>query len=312
MMTIQKKTAIGRAHSKIILIGEHSVVYGKPAIALPFPTLEVRSHVVEISGSIVLDCHYFTGYLEEAPNMLKGMAVCIAATLKHLQQPAEGLHIQIESSVPIGRGLGSSASSAIAVVRSLYRYFEQELSKVKLLEFVHMAETFAHGNPSGIDAAAAASDVPIWFEQGEGFPIKIGRPLHLVVADTGRMGETVEAVESIRKRRLASPFGVQQSLDLLGDFTIQTKEALAEGDFLLVGKMMDAAQRELRKLGVSDAGLDQLIHIAKNSGALGAKLTGGGKGGCIIALASSLEQAKVLAEELQRNGATQTWSYIVE
>lgn len=313
MMTIQQKTAIGRAHSKIILIGEHAVVYGKPAIALPFPSLEVVSSVKEISGDLFLACRYFVGKLEEAPKDLKGITACITETLKNLKQPAEGLHIQIDSSVPIGRGLGSSASSAIAVVKSLYQYFEQKLSKTKLLELVHISETFAHGNPSGIDMVAASSDQPLWFEKdGAIHPVDIKLPLHLVVADTGRIGGTLEAVESIRKNSLISPNKVKHSIDLLGDYTLRTKAALAEGNSLFVGKMMDAAHSELKKLGVSDTELDHLVQVAKEWGALGAKLTGGGKGGCMIALASSLEHAKNLAEGLLQNGAAQTWSYIID
>lgn len=313
MMTIQQKTAIGRAHSKIILIGEHAVVYGKPAIALPFPSLEVVSSVKEISGDLFLSCRYFVGKLEEVPRDLKGIAVCITETLKNLKQPAEGLHIQIDSSVPIGRGLGSSASSAIAVVKSLYQYFEQKLSKTKLLELVHISETFAHGNPSGIDMVAASSDQPLWFEKdGAIHPVDIKLPLHLVVADTGRIGGTLEAVESIRKNSLISPNKVKHSIDLLGDYTLRTKAALAEGNSLFVGKMMDAAHSELKKLGVSDTELDHLVQVAKEWGALGAKLTGGGKGGCMIALASSPEHAKNLAEGLLQNGAAQTWSYIID
>ncbi|MBP1914560.1 mevalonate kinase [Lederbergia galactosidilytica] len=313
MMTTQKKTAIGRAHSKIILIGEHAVVYGKPAIALPFPSLEVVSSVKEISGDLFLTCRYFVGKLEEAPKDLKGIATCITETLKNLKQPAKGLQIKIDSSVPIGRGLGSSASSAIAVVKSLYQYFEQKLSKTKLLELVHISETYAHGNPSGIDMVAASSSHPLWFERdGETYPVKIKSPLHLVVADTGRIGETLEAVESIRKNSLLSPIKVRHSIDLLGDYTLRTKEALAEGNSLLVGSMMDAAHNELKKLGVSDTELDHLVQIAKERGALGAKLTGGGKGGCMIALASSLEHAKDLAGALLQNGAAQAWSYIIE
>ncbi|KRG14941.1 mevalonate kinase [Virgibacillus soli] len=312
-MTTQKKTAIGRAHSKIILIGEHAVVYGKPAIALPFPSLEVVSSVKEISGDLFLTCRYFVGKLEEAPKDLKGIATCITETLKNLKQPAKGLQIKIDSSVPIGRGLGSSASSAIAVVKSLYQYFEQKLSKTKLLELVHISETYAHGNPSGIDMVAASSSHPLWFERdGETYPVKIKSPLHLVVADTGRIGETLEAVESIRKNSLLSPIKVRHSIDLLGDYTLRTKEALAEGNSLLVGSMMDAAHNELKKLGVSDTELDHLVQIAKERGALGAKLTGGGKGGCMIALASSLEHAKDLAGALLQNGAAQAWSYIIE
>lgn len=313
MMTIQQKTAIGRAHSKIILIGEHAVVYGKPAIALPFPSLEVVSSVKEISGDLFLSCRYFVGKLEEAPRDLKGITACITETLKNLKQPAEGLHIQIDSSVPIGRGLGSSASSAIAVVKSLYQYFEQKLSKTKLLELVHISETFAHGNPSGIDMVAASSDQPLWFEKdGAIHPVDIKLPLHLVVADTGRIGGTLEAVESIRKNSLISPNKVKHSIDLLGDYTSRTKAALAEGNSLFVGKMMDAAHSELKKLGVSDTELDHLVQVAKEWGALGAKLTGGGKGGCMIALASSPEHAKNLAEGLLQNGAAQTWSYIID
>ncbi|WP_062107236.1 mevalonate kinase [Bacillus niameyensis] len=311
MITFPNKIAVGSAHSKLILIGEHSVVYGKPAIALPFPTLHVESIVEGISKSMIMfDCRYYVGLLDQVPNNLAGIAACIKETLKYLEQPAKGLKIRIHSSIPIGRGLGSSAASAIAIVKSLYKYFEQNLTKDTLMELVEVAETYAHGNPSGIDMAAASSDHSIWFEKDQEVKhLHIDTPFHLVVVDTGRIGNTREAVGAIRETFKIAPKMISQSIDLLGQLAHQAKAALVEGETKQLGNIMNAAQTELVKLGVSDKGIDQLVDIARKAGALGAKLTGGGRGGCIIALAKDLNHVKQLEEAFLAGEASQTWHF---
>jgi mevalonate kinase len=312
MVAIPRKTAVGTAHSKLILIGEHAVVFGKPAIALPFPAIEARATIEEVSDckTILFESPYYSGHYDEIPDRMEGIAVCIDETLKYLMQEPEGLRISLESTIPLGRGLGSSAAIAISIVRGLFNYYGQELHAEKLTELVHIAETFAHGNPSGIDAAASSNDHPIWFERGNPISsLEIGGPFCLVVADTGRIGNTRGAVESIKEKYNLDKAKTEESLIALEENTFKAKSALISGDIEVLGETLDIAQRELTLLGVSDSGIDRLVSAAKEKGALGAKLTGGGRGGCILALAKNKQHAKELETALLAAGAFQTWSF---
>lgn len=312
MNKVFTKIAVSDAHSKLILVGEHAVVYGEPAIAIPFP-LKVRSMVENSFGTIMFESAIYTGPIHSMPLKMKGISDCIKETLQYLNQPFQGLRIRIDSSIPLGRGLGSSAAIAIAIVRSLFSFYGQKLSQKELFSFVHIAETHAHGNPSGIDMAAESSECPIWFQKGkEAIPLKVGGPLYIVVADTGRVGDTHTAVGNVRKRYLLEPEKVKKSLDEIKKIATEAKDALLEGDMYLLGELMNRNQEELMTLGVSDDVLDGLIKTARNTGALGAKLTGGGLGGCMMALAGSLQQAKVISKELMKSGASKSWYFSTE
>jgi len=312
MLELPQKTAIGSAHSKLILVGEHAVVYGEPAIALPFPEIQVKAMIDPVHGPIRIDSSFYTGPLSSMPEKLQGIAVCIKKTCEKLGNDATGFRIQISSTIPIGRGLGSSAAIAIAIVRSLYAYFDQELARDELMELVDIAETHAHGSPSGIDMAAASSEVPIWFEKDKEIDyVQISTPLHLVVADTGRIGDTHAAVASIKEKYTVEFIKTKDSITHLGELTGHARKALREGDHAALGSILNRAQDELVKLGVSDESIDRLTKVAQKSGALGAKLTGGGRGGCIIALAKSIKHAKEIADALLVGGADQTWHFTV-
>ena len=310
MNQIKQRVAIGSAHSKLILLGEHAVVYGMPAIALPFPLLEVVSTVEEIADQLTLLCDYYSGPLQHVPHKLRGIASCIAETLHILNKPEKGLLIRLHSSIPIGRGLGSSAAIAIAIVKSLFAFHRQSLDPKVLMSLVHKAETFAHGTPSGIDMAAALSDVPIWFQKGKKIRnVQLGGPLFLIVADTGHFGDTRAAVLSVREKFRAYPAKTQKSVDHLGVITLEARAALSAGNLEWLGRLFDQAQAELAALGVSDDSINRLVDTAKKAGALGAKLTGGGRGGCVLALAKDLGQAKRIANTLMKDGAANTWYF---
>ncbi|MDL4840184.1 mevalonate kinase [Aquibacillus rhizosphaerae] len=311
MINLSKNTVVGSSHGKLILVGEHSVVYGKPAIALPLPLVEVKASVQSVlNDTLIIDSMYYVGPLPDLPEKMHGIAACIKETLKYLEKPAEGLIIKLESTIPLGRGLGSSAAVAIAVVRSLYAYYGRKLSKGELLELAHLAETYAHGNPSGIDTAAASSDQPIWFQKGHQIEsVQIGRPFYLVVADTGRVGDTHAAVASIKNKSTINPIDTQHSIDQLGEISEQARVALAHGNVKLLGNLLNAAQDKLTTLGVSDQGLNQLVNVARDAGAIGAKLTGGGRGGCIVALAHNMNEAKSIAIALEKANARKTWYF---
>jgi mevalonate kinase len=313
MIQLAQKSAIGTSHGKIILLGEHSVVYGMPAIAIPFPSLEVSATVEEIPGPMMISCDYYEGPLSQAPVKMQGIAACINETLNILNRAKTGLLIRVDSNIPIGRGLGSSAAIAIAIVKTLFAFNGRHAHLNQLMSLVHIAEIYAHGNPSGIDMFAASCDYPIWFQKGKRIePLQINAPFFLVVADTGRIGDTHGAVSCVKDAYQNSPKKTQKSLENLGVITHEAKFALSKGDIYRVGRLLDFAQDELVAIGISDEGLNELVEVARNAGALGAKLTGGGRGGCIIALAQNQLHANAIAKILMEKGASNTWYFSLE
>src|SRR5690625_492535 len=160
-----EKTATGVAHSKLILVGEHAVVHGQPAIAIPFPLIGAESIVERVDGSIYLDSSLYRGPLDAAPKSLAGIVNTIRHTLDLLKIPYRDLLIRIKSSIPPGKGLGSSASVAIAIIKSLFTYSNQTYTDEEILRLANISETYAHGAPSGIDPLTITSQKPIWYRK---------------------------------------------------------------------------------------------------------------------------------------------------
>ncbi|RDW16018.1 mevalonate kinase [Oceanobacillus arenosus] len=312
-VTTTEKTAIGVAHSKLILIGEHAVVHGQPAIAIPFSLIGVETTIEYVPGSVKLDSTFYHGPLHLAPESLQGIVKCIKGTLEYLELPCQDLLIRINSSIPPGKGLGSSASVAISVIRSLFAYAEMSCTDQELLDLANIAETVAHGSPSGLDTLTITSDLPVWFEKEQ--PIDYIKPsddFYFIVADSGRYGDTRSSVETVARLLKSAPKRIQRKLDRIGELTFQAKHALERASKQFLGQLLNEAQKELETLGVSDAGLNRLIHFARKEGALGAKLTGGGNGGCIIALAQDEVHSRQLAEKLKNYGAQAVWPLVLK
>lgn len=308
--SISEKVATGAAQSKLILVGEHAVVHGQPAIALPFPLIGAESIVERASGNVYLDSSLYRGPMELAPTSLAGIVNTVKHTLKLLHIPYQDLLIRIRSSIPPGKGLGSSASVAIAIIKSLFEYSNEKYTKEILLQLANISETFAHGAPSGIDPLTITSKSPIWYKREE--PIDYIHPngeFHFVVADTGRMADTKSAIDTVTSLIKSTPQKVNDTMNRIGDITFQAREALEKSSKQVLGYLLDEAQKELETIGVSDLSLNRLIHVAKQEGALGAKLTGGGNGGCIIALAKDKNHSLLLGEKLRQCGADAVWNY---
>lgn len=308
MVKSVNKGAVGKAHSKLILMGEHAVVYNEPAIAVPFDTLKVEAKIIEKVGAVQFISRFFTGELDDIPDKMEGLKECIKAVCKRLNKQLNNFQVEVDSSIPIGRGLGSSAAIAVSLVRGLYMFFNKNLSQDELVEFVDLAETFAHGTPSGIDRDQTTRKHPIFFQKGKEVErVSMGRPLHLIVADTGRVGDTHASVASVKKLYETFKEKTEERIQRIGELTIKARKLIEDGSLVELGKILDRAHQELKELGVSDPGLDHYVEVSKDAGALGAKLTGGGRGGCMFALAESLDQANVIEEALQAAGASKTW-----
>ena len=286
-----KKVGVGQAHSKIILIGEHAVVYGYPAISLPLLEVEVTCKVVPAESPWRL-------YEEDT------LSMAVYASLEHLNIKDACIRCQIDSAIPEKRGMGSSAAISIAAIRAVFDYYQAELPHHVLEILVNRAEMIAHMNPSGLDAKTCLSDQPIRFIKNVGFTeLEMNLSAYLVIADTGVYGHTREAIQVVQsKGKDALPF-----LHALGELTQQAEDAIRQKDAEKLGQILSQAHLHLKEIGVSSPEADSLVETALSYGALGAKMSGGGLGGCIIALAANLAQAEELAKRLEEKGAVQTW-----
>lgn len=310
------KRALGRAAGKIILMGEHAVVYGEPALALPFAAAEVLSTVTEKEGDLSVNCAFYDGLVHEMPKVYESLKHAIRFSLYRIgvsQNPP--IHVEITSSIPAERGMGSSAAVAVAVARSLFNFYEKTLTDRELWEIVQSSETIAHGNPSGVDATTISKGQPVFYIKDQ--PIEVltfSMSAYLMVADTGQNGHTLEAVRHVEDwfqvENTGSadlPFSPQGHIAELGRLTREAKEALIDNQPEALGTLMSQAHTYLIDLGVSDPSLDRLVKLACENGALGAKLTGGGRGGCMIALAPDKKTVEILSRSLKKAGAKQIW-----
>ncbi len=282
-----KKVGVGQAHSKIILIGEHAVVYGYPAISLPLLEVEVTCKVVPAASPWRL-------YEEDT------LSMAVYASLEYLNIKEACIRCEIDSAIPEKRGMGSSAAISIAAIRAVFDYYQAELPHDVLEILVNRAEMIAHMNPSGLDAKTCLSDHPIRFIKNVGFTeLEMDLSAYLVIADTGVYGHTREAIQVVQsKGKDALPF-----LEL----TQQAEEAISQKDAEGLGQILSQAHLHLKEIGVSSPEADHLVETALSHGALGSKMSGGGLGGCIIALADNLTHAQELSERLEEKGAVQTW-----
>lgn len=294
----------GRSNGKIILIGEHSAVYDKAAIVLPFNDTQIHVTVQQAPKNFLMS-RYYIGYLTDAPENLQSIKKLTYKLQTYLHTP--NFQININSTIPVARGMGSSAAVAIAITRAFFAWKQQYLEQETLLSFTDYAEKIAHGNPSGMDAAAASSKEPIFFEhkQFATFPMNIDA--YLLVADTGVLGQTRAAVKSVAQRFKTFHEQTSHAIEALGLLTEQAKEAIITNQPEILGEVMNQAQSHLQSLTVSNKLLDDLIQFSLENGALGAKLTGGGRGGCFLALTKTKEQAEELAQLLQERGIKESW-----
>ena len=299
----------GGAHAKAILLGEHAAVYGAPALAIPLHGLGVAAQAAPAEG-VHLESELYTGAASDAPARLWPVLTAVRAALDQ-QDAVAGATVRIRSSIPYERGLGSSAAVAAAVVRAIADLAQNTVDPDTLYTIVQEAERVAHGNPSGLDARAVTATAPIRFQQGAVAPVEVGSTLVFTLADSGASGSTAQAVAQVRERRSADRAGVDAIIARIAELTEAAAGDLTRGDPAALGERMSQTHELLTGLGVSDARLDALVAAAAGAGSAGAKLTGGGQGGCIIALASSAEHAEELGHALRGAGAPRTWTTTV-
>ncbi|MBF6176597.1 mevalonate kinase [Nocardia blacklockiae] len=308
----------GHAHGKVILLGEHTVVYGMPAIAIPATGLKVEAVLHNSTASALMQPlsappSRSAGTMEskfvcsaDTVPAGSGVAAATAAALRRWDPRADRVEVHIRSVVPPARGLGSSAAAAAAAVRAVADRYGIPLDERSLYSLVQVGEKVAHGRASGVDAAAAIARGPIRFDAGITRPIRPIADAVLVVADSGAAGCTRAAVDSVRAVLAEDHANARRILTSAGRLADAATAELEAGQLSALGVRLNEFQGLLRELGVSTPQLDRLIDVALRAGALGAKLTGGGLGGCLLALTEP-RHASTVREALAAAGAARTW-----
>lgn len=304
-----KKPGIGVSHAKVILLGEHAVVYGQPAIALPLTDLAMTVKIESREAGQVVLSKAYQGPLVAMAEVYEGIRQLINRLLKHFRADEMPFTMTITSNIPQERGMGSSAATAIAIVRAFFNFFDEPLPKQDLQRWASIEESITHGSPSGLDTATAAHDEAVWFIKGQQ-PEKIDMSLDgtLILADTGIQGQTGLAISVVRENLTNDPETGQHHIDPIGEIAKSTRTAIAENNLVKIGNYMNEAQSHLSALGISHPKLDELINAARHAGALGAKLTGGGVGGTMIALTTNGEQTTRVIKALEDAGAQEVWT----
>jgi mevalonate kinase len=297
------------APGKIILFGEHAVVYGRPALAVPVTQVQATATVSENSRG---------GIMIEAPNInlsaelssltpdqpLVAVINSVFSALRISNPPACTVYLQ--STIPVASGLGSGAAVSVAIIRALSEFLGKPLPDEKVNALAFEAEKLYHGTPSGIDNTVVTYAKPVYFIKRK--PIKtfhVGAPFMIMIGGTGISASTKESVGAVRKLWQSDKPRWERIFTRVGEIVWNARQAIERGDTAELGRLMDANHALLQKMTVSCVELDQLVEAARTSGALGAKLSGGGRGGNMIALVDK-ENAPAVARALSSAGAKRT------
>ncbi len=292
-----------RAPAKVILAGEHAVVYGRPALAVPVRGVTARARVQAAPrGRLVHapDIGLRADLADLAPeHPLRRTLEAVAAQVG----PLPRLRVHIASDIPVAAGMGSGAAVTVALARALLAFLGASWPVARLNALAYEIEKLYHGTPSGIDNTVIAYERPIVYRKGHGWrPLRVARPVPLVVADTGQRASTRVMVARVRQGWQRARARYEALFDAVAQAVRAAQDALAAGDLAALGRALGANHALLRQMGVSTPGLDRLVRAAEAAGAYGAKLAGAGGGGVMLAVTAPHAQAAV-AQALHQAGA---------
>lgn len=305
------------APGKAILLGEHAVVYGCPAIAVPVNQIEARATIqaapnqpsgwlriespaINLSANLVdLSAEHPMRVLVEAVRAELGIAAFPSLTLR------------IKSTIPPAAGLGSGAAVSVAVVRALATFIGHPLADETVCRLAYQIEKLYHGTPSGIDNTVITYNRPIYYRREHPLELlNVNHPFTLVIADTGVKSSTREAVSDVRFAYQQNPNHYQKLFDQVRQIVERSKTIIETENSDALGPLMFQNHALLQEIGVSSPELDLLVSAAQAAGAIGAKLSGGGRGGNMIALVHP-DQAEFLTQALLKAGAKNAFSTII-
>lgn len=283
------------ASGKIILFGEHAVVYQRPAIAVPVSQVQARVTIKDSKQPLTIEARnqhrkiLYTDLRDDDP-----LARIIRLTLDNFKVRPPRAILTIDSAIPIASGLGSGAAVSTAIARALAAYFKRDLNAQAISSLVYEVEKIHHGTPSGIDNTVIAFGKPVYFIRNQ--PIEtfnVTQPFRIAIADTGLHSPTKIAVSDVRTAWETNKDRYEKIFDGCGGIAQRARKLIEDGQPEQMGSLMNENHNLLCEMGVSCQELDHLVNAATRGGALGAKLSGGGRGGNMIALVNGESEDRV-------------------
>jgi len=303
------------APGKIILFGEHAVVYGRPALAVPVTQVHADVEILDSDSAGIwiqapdIDLHAELNTLHSDHP--------IASVIHNLfflsrVSPFPKLVIKISSTIPVASGLGSGAAVTVALTRALSAHIHYSMSDDAINAFAYEIEKIHHGTPSGIDNTVVTYAKPVYFIKGQPIEIfQVAKPFTIVIGDTGISAPTKESVGDVRKLWEADKAKWDMVFDEIGEISKQARTAIESERWELLGELMNQNHALLQEMTVSSPALDALVSAALKAGALGAKMSGGGRGGNMIAVVEA-DKSESVAESLIRAGAKRAITTTIE
>lgn len=298
----------GSGFGKVILFGEHFVVHGVPGIVSAIDSTADAKVTRKIKSMEVKDERRGSkGYAEEKKIQQLDSINRMLKKMK-LDPETTGLNIWLGGSLPGFSGLGASAASSVAIARAIAEEFSLSFSDQEINDIAYEAEKAYAGNPSGIDNTAATFGGLLWFKKNLAGgsnkieKLSIRKPVEIIIGSTGIVANTKAMVYGVAERKKANPQKYNPLFKKAEELAISAKNAIHQFDLIKIGNLMDVNHSLLQEIGVSCKELDQLVEIAKEQGAYGAKLTGGGGGGCITALTPGEDLQEKVAKAIEKEG----------
>ncbi len=297
----------GSGYGKVILFNEHFVVHGVPSIASAVDS--TTDAIVRVSGGEGFDiidnregsAGYSQAKLEHQKEAIRRMSEAIPVDLEE-----NHLEITIGGKLPTFSGIGASAANCVSITRAISDELGLGLSDERVNEIAYEGEKAYAGNPSGVDNTAATFGGLIWFKRGADGNvierIEIERPVEIVMGNTGVVANTKEVVAGVAERKQENPEKYDKVFAEAGELVKRGRDALKEMNLKRVGSLMDENHELLQSIEMSGQELDFMVNLARDSGALGAKLTGGGVGGCMVALTPGRDLQDAVAQAMEKEG----------
>ena len=300
----EERKKLPAGHGKVILLGEHSVVYGSHAVAAPVQ-LAMQAKVWNSQNGIHLLIPRWgvEEKIQKGANHRYSIYQSLDLILEKLDLDDESMKIEVFPRVPRAMGLGGSAALAVAIIRALDDHFRLHLTEEEVYQLSYESEKIAHGNPSGIDNTLATYGEFILFRRGEPpymKPLNVEKPIQIVIGLTGVESLTAKMVAKVRAAWNNNTTHYEKIFNQIDDLAKESVGAIENHDLAQLGELMNINQGLLNALQVSSREIEELIEIARRNGALGAKLTGGGGGGAIIALCP--DNAESVAFAMRKSG----------
>ncbi|MGI9221382.1 MAG: hydroxymethylglutaryl-CoA reductase, degradative [Woeseiaceae bacterium] len=265
----------GIAAGKVILLGEHAAVYGKHALALPIPSV--------VSAEVTEQDETGSGYVNNLLRFIK----------QYLSLAEHSFGVDVRSSIPPGMGLGASAAIAVAMIRAINRQRELEMDDSAVNAAAFECEKIAHGNPSGIDNSIATFGVPMLFSNAGELSIEqlqVKQRAPVVIAFSSQRGSTLDQVAAVRARYDIHQIHYAAIFAEIDALSVSAASALTAGNFQELGALMNICHGLLNAIEISTPELESMVGLARSAGASGAKLTGSGGGGSVVALCPGTEE----------------------